>query len=140
MKLMNLGVLQETETEGTITSQSTHTCCNTRAVTLYNKPFLGLFESRWRVSWDQEEGSHWVHTAESCVCGGRGGRSANREYVRSDGVQVCLTGFSFCDLNGSDAQGPLVTLRGHERDGQLQNTHSKDSHTRMSTMLHTNQQ
>jgi len=46
-------------------------------------PFLGLLQSGWRVSRDQKEGSHGMHTTERR--------------------------FSFCNLNGSDAQGPLIT-------------------------------
>jgi len=47
-------------------------------------------------------------------------------------VMVCkwwLTRFSFCNLNGSDAQGPLITLGGGGgdimRDIQLPYTHTE---------------
>ena len=34
-------------------------------------PFLGLFQSRWRVPRDEEQSSHRVHAAEGCMEGGK---------------------------------------------------------------------
>lgn len=76
MKLMNRGVLQEREeTERVTKSPSPSTRTSTpeqnNAMPQFgtDKPFLGLLQSGWRVSRDQKEGSHGMHTTESYVGG-----------------------------------------------------------------------
>ena len=31
------------------------------------RPLAGILQSRRRIAWDQKQGPHWMHTAQSCI-------------------------------------------------------------------------